>query len=221
MAKKRRKARPSPKPRDEPAVVRLVEYEITSEPIQDRFFRQLPRRVKDAFERLHDEAQEQPHKAIPELLEWIEKYPTLPMLYNYLSVAYSRAGEREKRDEIIRENYARNPDYLFARLNYAELCLARGDYDEIAQIFEHKFDLGLLYPKRKRFHISEVVNFMGLAGAYYVETGEREVAQVYYDILEQIAPEYPMTESLRRRLHPGPFGRLLRRLAGRRKSDSS
>ena len=130
------------------------------------------------------------------------------------------SGQREKAEEMIRENYRRNPGYLFARLNYAELCLAEGDYDEIAQIFEHKFDLKLLYPKRKRFHISEVVNFMGLVGIYVFETGKRDVAERYCDMLEQIAPSYPMTKLLRRRLRPGPVGRVIRWLAGRRKSDS-
>ncbi|MBN1935009.1 MAG: hypothetical protein JW934_10110 [Anaerolineae bacterium] len=65
------------------------------------------------------------------------------------------------------ENYRRNPDYLFARLNYAELFLRRGDYERVAEILEHKFDLKLLYPRRNRFHVSEVSNFIGLVGLYW------------------------------------------------------
>ena len=193
MSKRRRATQSHRQAQDAPGVVYVTEYEITFSPIQDRHYRRLPRRVKDAIERLHDEAQRRPHKAIPELLEWIEKYPNIPMLYNYLSVAYSLAGQREKSEAVSQENYRRNPDYLFARLNYAEVCLAKGEYEKIGEIFEHKYDLKLLYPKRKRFHISEVANFMGLIGVYFFETGEREAAEKYYEILQQIAPGYPST----------------------------
>jgi len=141
------------------------------------------------------------------------------MLYNYLSVAYSLAGQREKSEAVSQENYRRNPDYLFARLNYAEICLAKGEYEKIGEIFEHKYDLKLLYPKRKRFHISEVANFMGLIGAYFFETGEREAAEKYYKILQQIAPGYPMTKRLRRKLFPNLLQRLWLRLMGQSQSS--
>ena len=46
-----------------------VEYEITSGPIQYRRYKRLPNQVKDAIERLHDEAQRHPRRrAIPELV---------------------------------------------------------------------------------------------------------------------------------------------------------
>ena len=219
MSKRRRATQSHRQAQDAPGIVYVTEYEITFSPIQDRHYRRLPRRVKDAIERLHDEAQRRPHKAIPELLEWIEKYPNIPMLYNYLSVAYSLAGQREKSEAVSQENYRRNPDYLFARLNYAEICLAKGEYEKIGEIFEHKYDLKLLYPKRKRFHISEVANFMGLIGVYFFETGEREAAEKYYKILQQIAPGYPMTKRLRRKLFPNLLQRLWLRLMGQSQSS--
>ncbi len=214
MAKKKRRAKPPLSLGGELNDIQLIEYEITSEPIYDRRYKRLPRHVKDALDRLYYEAQKQPHKAIPELLDLIEKYPNIPTLYNYLSTAYSGTGQHEKLEEIVRENYRRNPDYLFARINYAELYRVQGDYDKIAEIFEHKFDLKLLYPKRKKFHVSEVANFMGLIGIYFFETGERDVAEIYYDILKQVAPGYPMAKLLRRKLHPGLIRRLFHRLAG-------
>lgn len=220
---KRKKAtrRPVLQSQDKLKAARIVEYEITSEPIHDRRYKRLPSQVKDAVDRLHHEAQRHPHLAIPELVDLVKKYPKLPMLYNYLSVAYSQAGQREKAEKVIRENYRRNPDYLFARLNYAELCRAQGDYKQIVKIFEHKFDLKLLYPNRKRFHISEVANFMGLMGIYFWKTGEREGAERYYEILKEIAPSYPVTKMLRRKLHPSFLGRLLSRMAGQAQTRSS
>jgi len=215
MAKKKRKRRRRKKARkgNDFRDVQIIEYEITSEPIAESQYDRLPHHVKDAIKRLHDEAQKNPQEVIPELLDLVEKYPNVPILYNYLSVAYSQSGQPEKAKEVVRENYRRNPDYLFARLNYAELYRASGDYDKIAEIFDHKFDLKLLYPKRKRFHVSEVAGFMGLMGIYFFETGERELSETYYEFLRQLVPEYPMTKLLKQKLHPGPIRRLLHRLA--------
>jgi tetratricopeptide (TPR) repeat protein len=220
---KRKKARRRPprQSQDELTTVQIVEYEITSEPIEDPLYIRLPGQVKDTIARLHHEVQRHPHRTIPELVALVNKYPHLPMLYNYLSVAYSRAGKREKAEEVVRENYQLNPDYVFARLNYAELCRTQGDYQKIAEIFEHKFDLKLLYPDRKQFHISEVANFMGLMGVYLLETGEREGAERYYEALKKIAPSYAMTKLLRRKLHPGFLMRMLRRMADQTETKSS
>jgi tetratricopeptide (TPR) repeat protein len=213
MTKKRRPKRTgSQAPRD-PEAVHILTYEITDEPILDRQYRRLPKKVKDSIERLHESVQNRPREAIPELLEWIEKYPAIPLFYNYLSAAYSRSGQHEKAEEMIRENYQRNPDYLFAHLNYGELCLTKGDYDRIPELFDHKFDLKLFYPKRNRFHVSEVLGFMGLLGAYFFEIGEREVAQRYYEVLEQVDPSDIQTKRLRSKLFPGPLRRLLSRLS--------
>ncbi len=213
MTKKRRpKRKRSQEPRDAEAV-HIVTYEITDEPILDRQYRRLPKRVKDSIEPLHESVQNRPREAIQELLDWIEKYPNVPLFYNYLSVAYSRSGQDEKAEEIVRENYQRNPDYLFARLNYGELCLTKRDYDRIPELFDHKFDLKLLYPKRTRFHFSEVLGFMGLLGAYFFEIGERETAQKYYEVMKQINPSHVYTRRLRNKLSPGPLRRLLSRLA--------
>jgi tetratricopeptide (TPR) repeat protein len=196
--------------------IRNVEYEITSEPISAGFYESLPENVKNAVERLYRECEEEPDEAIHELLVWLEKYPNLPVLYNYLGVSYGRTGQREKAQEIIEENYRRNPDYLFARLNYAQSCLNKQDYGKIPEIFDHKFDLKLLYPKRNKFHISEVAHFMGIVGIYFVSTGERETAERYLKILRQIAPEYPMTRLLERKLTPNFIKQFLHSILSKR-----
>ena len=145
----------------------------------------------------------------------IKQYPHVPQLYNYLSVAYARAGQRQEAEAVVQENYQRNPEYLFARLNYAEVCLARKDYAQVADIFAHTFDLHALYPQRKRFHLSEVANFMGIAGLYFLAIGNRELAEHYDTLLQQIAPDFPLTTRLHKKLFPGLLRRLWRSVTGR------
>jgi tetratricopeptide (TPR) repeat protein len=200
---------------EKPSAISLSRYEITTDPIQDRRYRRLPRHVKEAMERLHDVAQRRPREAIPELRDLIKHHPHIPQLYNYLSVAYARAGQRQEAESAVEENYQRNPEYLFARLNYAELCLARGDYAQVADIFAHTFDLHALYPQRKRFHLSEVANFMGVVGLYFAAIGNRELAEHYDALLQQIAPDFPLTTQLHKKLFPGLLRRLWRSVTGR------
>jgi tetratricopeptide (TPR) repeat protein len=200
---------------EKPPQISIARYKITTEPIQDRHYRRLPRHVKEALERLHDVAQHRPREAIPELCELINQYPHVPQLYNYLSVAYARAGRRKDAEATVEESYQRNPDYLFARLNYAEVCLARRDYTRVAEIFAHTFDLHALYPQRKRFHLSEVANFLGIAGLYFVAIGQRALAEHYHNLLQQIAPDFPLTKRLHKKLFPGLVRRLWQRVTGR------
>jgi len=194
--------------------VHVSSYEITAEPIRDREYRRLPAHVKEALERLHRESEIRPRNAIPELQALIERYPQVPQFYNYLTIAYSGIGALDKAEAVTRANIRANPDYLFARLNYAELCLMKKDYAKIPEIFDHKFDLKLLYPKRNRFHITEVANFMGLIGLYFLAIGERGLAEKYNAALQEAAPDFPMAQKLRRALTPGLFARLWKRLTG-------
>ena len=106
----------------------LINYELTDEPIGHLYVRRLSKAVQEKIDRLHDEAMQNPEKAIPQLLKMKGKYPHVPLLYNYLSVSYSKPGEEEKAEAIVMETIRKHPDYFFARLNYAQICLSNGKY---------------------------------------------------------------------------------------------
>jgi len=211
VSKKKRSMKRKSHP-DRSEVLYVSEYEITREPIEDKRYRKLPRDVTDEFERLHALVQIDARKAIGELPQWIKRYPDIPMLYNYLSVAYAQTGAHREAEQMILENLRRNPEYLFARLNYAEICLARGDYQAVAETRDHKFDLKLLCPHRKRFHISEFVGFMSVIGRYFAGIGKRETVEKIYEVLQQVAPHDVATRQLHSELHPGALQRIARQL---------
>ena len=71
---------------------------------------------------IHELVRNDPPAAIQRLEPLLEKFPSTPMLLNWLAAAYSNLGRSDKADELIRLNYERNPDYLFARANYAEIA---------------------------------------------------------------------------------------------------
>ena len=102
------------------------------------------------------------------------------------------------------------------RLNYAQLFLLQRNFEKIAEIFDHKFDLGLLYPNRRRFHVTEFIGFMGVVGPYFLGIGERDLARNVYQMMKDISPDHPLTEQFGLELNAGALTRWLRRLVGRR-----
>src|SRR5262249_9174068 len=145
-----------PQPLTADALV-YTEYDITDEPLDNRDIQRLPSQVQARIDELYELAQHHPTQAIPELERLIATYPQVPTFYNYLSIAYRQSGDLEKTDACVREAYRRHPQYLFAKVNYANLCLQQGESEKVPGIFDHAFDLQQLYPHRKRFHVSEVM----------------------------------------------------------------
>jgi hypothetical protein len=146
------------------------------------------------------------------LLELIEKYPNIPILDNYLMTAYRLSGQKKKADSLTVVSYKRYPDYLFAKINYAFYCIQKGEPYKVPEIFDHKMDLRLLYPGRKKFHLTEFMSFMGAMTLYYEAIGEREIAIRYYDMIKQVDPNYGLVKVLQKILYPSFLGRLLRKL---------
>ena len=182
-----------------PTGLQLLEYEVTEEPMDDAAHR-LPAEVESQYEDLYESLHRTPARAVGRLEALIEKHPEVAQLYNLLAGAYSRSGQHEKAEDIIERNYRQNPDYLFARLNYAELCLSRGEMEKVREVLDNKFDLKLLYPHRRRFHITEFVNFMYVVGSYHWKTGDQEMARASLRTMRQVAPKHEATEHLARLL---------------------
>jgi len=152
-----------------PTVV-FSEYSITDEPIEHPSIKRLPKMVKDEIETLANLIQSDPRKAISRLEELIGEYPLVPHFGGYLAVAHSTLSNgEEKAYELVIENYNKFPDYLFAKLHYAELCINRNEFNKIPIIFDNKFTLTSLYPDRNTFHTTEVINFNGVIGFYFAE----------------------------------------------------
>jgi hypothetical protein len=121
----------------------------------------------------------------------------------------------EKAEACVLEAYRRHPTYLFAKVNYANVCLQKGEISKIPEIFDHKLDLKLLYPRRTRFHVSEFTGFAGVMCRYYGAIGEWDAAVIYYQILKQLAPKHPITKHAKRLLYPRFWIRWLRKWADR------
>jgi len=198
-----------PQPSTADALV-YTEYDITDESLENRDIKRLPAQVQARIDDLYELAQRDPRQAIPELERLVTTYPHIPTFANHLSIAYLAAGDQEQAIAMVREAYRRHPQYLFAKVNYANLCLQHGESEKVPGIFDHAFDLKQLYPHRTRFHVSEFAGFAGVMCRYCCAIGEQDTALLYYQMLKQVAPKHPMTKHAKRALYPPFWVRWLR-----------
>jgi len=168
------------------------------------------------MENIFEQLEKSPGTMIERLKELIRNYPDVPKLYNYISIAYSNLGDQEKSNYYVEKNYQNNPHYLFAKLNYAEICMAKGDFDKVPEILENKFDIKALYPEREVFHVSEVAGVMGIAGFYFASIGNTEQAKLFYNGLKQLAPGHKYTKRLKRYLFLKSVKKVFNRMFGKR-----
>ncbi|MCK4763860.1 MAG: hypothetical protein KAW12_16780 [Candidatus Aminicenantes bacterium] len=172
----------------------IYKYEVTGEPVDTGW--ELPPELKEGFFTIHMEARVDPEGMIGRLEKLKAKYPGVPQIYNLLGQAYSAIGDIVKANEISRENYLLHPDYLFAKTNYAETFIGSGQYEKIAEIFDNKFDLKLLYPHRDVFHFSEVACFLGVIGMYHIFIGNLAAAENCYEVIKKAYKDHPSTKRL-------------------------
>lgn len=201
--------------------LQIINYEITYDKLDSKFTKKLPGEVNDQLPYVSSVIYTDPKNAIEILEKLKDKYGPLPILYNYLSTAYMSDGNTDIARKYIFENYYKNPDYFFAKTNYADLCLRDGNFKEIPKIFNQKFELKILYPQRKKFHISEVSSFYSIMCLYFHGIGDLQTAKIYYKVLKQIDPKHPKTKEVKRIIRPSIFTLLIRLIFRKSKVSGS
>jgi len=200
-----------------PEAVRLISYEIIYEPLPDTAYDRLPESVKNQLDRLYaDLSAPRPGDRLVQLLALIEQYPDVPQIYNYLYAAYKKLNDRRNARRVLEETLERFPDYLFGRIAYADECLQQGETEKVPEIFGNCFELQLLYPERRRFHISEVLGFYATMARYFCDRGEPDVAERYYELMHKLDPEDPRTQLVERFLSISRVSSSLKKLLNKK-----
>lgn len=175
---------------------RVLGFEITTDPsFQDQRYGVTPE-LKKLLGTLAVECHTRKDQLlIDKLTNLIVKYPKIPMLKNYLSVAYNMRGNIQKAREVNQWIMTEHPDYLFARLNYAHTCIEEGTLDKVPEILGEAMEIKQLYPERDVFHLVEVMAFLSLAVRYFAATENLELAENRLALMEKIDPHYKETEN--------------------------
>jgi hypothetical protein len=172
---------------------KMFGYEITDEPeFLDKEFGITPE-IREHIYELYFEAHEPERGTVKKLKNIIKKYPHVPQFKNYLTAVYDSKGDKNKVYECNKLIQEEHPDYLFGKINLAAQYFEQKEYDKIPEVLGEKMEIQALYPDRKVFHVSEVMNFYRLAVIYYSAIGDLEAAESRFKIMEEIDEEHPDT----------------------------
>ncbi len=172
-----------------------LDYTITTDlEFQNKRFGISPE-LAEQLETLGYESQDKHNKKIiDKLTKLIDKHPTVPLLKNYLSVAYNLRGNHEKSIELNDRILAEHPDYLFGKLNKANEYIENSQFEEVHEILGEALEIKQLYPDRDVFHLGEITNFYKVVIRYYAAIENLELAENRLKILKKIAPDHYDTE---------------------------
>jgi tetratricopeptide (TPR) repeat protein len=140
-------------------------------------------------------------------LQALEIQPDVPMLRFNLAQAYELQGRRDEAQKIIEDLHRQYPDYLFAR---CALAIRHAEKGEIAAAREMVTPLS----SRTKLHVSEHFSLMHAQFEIALAEGKQADAEHLLDIIEEIHPDHPSLEALRRRLN---MPKLLRRFLDSRR----
>ena len=158
----------------------------------------------DTFLSLYALATKNPKKAKRDVEIFRSKHPDHPEVLNLLTYIYLSCGKMRQGNGLIEKNYAKNSNYLFAKINFADLCLRRKNPQCIPHIFNKKFSLPELYPNKQLFHVSEFRGLMSLMGFYQIAIGNDQAAKQYHYLVAHIAPNHPATKILEKKIYATP-----------------
>ena len=196
-----------------PAVVALT-YEITRDALTpDSPDPAILHMDEDDRHDLFDLVHHDPAAALPRLQAWVQRYPDSRTLRNWLAMAYSGVDDNVSAEQETRELYQRHPDYLFAKVAMAQFALHRGELDQVEAIFDQQFDLKLLYPHRDVFHLTEFLAFARVMVEYFLRKRNHHTARLYYDMMNKLAPDHPLTCQARQVMSGSTLLRLARALS--------
>ncbi len=152
------------------------------------------------FEELYIQVQENPVTSLKSLIQFYEQQPQVPEIANLLAYAYLRVKKRKEAEVLIEKTYLDHPEYLIARVNFADQCLRLKKLQRIPEIFKGCFELQALYPQQKIFHYAEFRGFQVVLGFYHLEIGQRDKAEEHYQLAFQVDPLHPSVAALEKKL---------------------
>ncbi len=159
--------------------------------------------LSEQFEWLYNECRKKNNpKIIGKLNQLIEKFPAVPILKNYLSIAYLNMGNSKKTEEITKQIIAEYPGYIFGILNEANICIDKKQYSKVPELLGKSLDIRDMYPEREIFQVAELTSYFKLAIRYYVSVNKPELAEDKLELLKEIAPEHHDTDQAESLLFP-------------------
>jgi Flp pilus assembly protein TadD len=170
--------------------VLLLNMEISPEPKDPGY----PRAVQDLAEQAYDALRQRNGRRAQELLEKaVTMQPDAPSLLNNLAMAYEMQGQSTRAHQMIREIYARFPEYSFGIIGVAGLAIAEGDLETAGNLLNSLM-------QRKKLHTSEFAALCTAQMDLNLAEDRGDAARNWLEMLEQTYPDHPRLPYYRRRV---------------------
>mgnify|MGYP000104588545 CR=1 FL=1 len=165
----------------EPQELLLLDFEIYTE--ADDGGKPLPKAAQGHLEAAHQAyVAGDFERTLSEAEKGLALAPKSPAFLNHTANALHLLERHDEADAVNRRLAAEYPDYLFARVAMAEMCIRGGQLDEA-----HTWIDPLL--TRQRFHISEFRAVALIFISYWRAKGELTGASHWIQMLDQVDPD--------------------------------
>lgn len=185
--------------KNEPELQNIEKFYITDNPIEEENWSKMPKKDKGKILKLNSKLKKSINldKVIIELTNYKEKYPNVPTIYNYLTIAYHNANQIKKYYESLIETVEKFPNYLFGKISLSEYYLNNNELINIPRLLDNKFEITQHFPPGTDiFHISAVRGFYFITGRYFAKAGKIEKAYKSYFLLSDLDNNHQTTEIL-------------------------
>ena len=183
-------------------------YQISSDAMPEMLKQKLTEEQLKRYLELLQQAQLQPKVVYEEIKAFGQEHPDIPEVINLLTFAHIQNHRVVEAENLIEDTFEKHPEYLFARINYADQCVRKKKLSKIPEIFP-TFDLKELCPEKETFHTSEFRGFLIMMTYYFRALKDREKALHYFKTAKEIEPQHPSVLYLEKKLFKKS---LLRRL---------
>lgn len=176
--------------------IELVEFTITHEPMPDPLLDALPEADRDEFAAVAERVREEPVAMRERLRALVDRYPHIPTLWNWLTLAEHAAGDADRMEYLVEQTYVRFPDYLNGIAQWVMLLLRDDRVEDAARVLNGRLGLHMWWPDRRVYHATEYVVFNAMLGMYFLATGQRRYAGFQLKCIRDILPEHPAVDAL-------------------------
>ncbi|NGX46840.1 MAG: hypothetical protein K1000chlam3_00206 [Chlamydiae bacterium] len=153
---------------------------------------------------LLEAVQKNPRSVYAEIKTFGAAHSDVPEVINLLTFAHIQNHQIVEAEKLIADTFQAHPEYLFARINYADQCIRKKKLEMVPKIFP-TFDLKKLCPEKEVFHTSEFRGFLIMMTYYYKERKMREKTLHYFEKAKEIEPHHPSVLYLEKKLFKKPL----------------
>jgi tetratricopeptide (TPR) repeat protein len=175
-------------------------YQVSFEAMPDALKAALSAQDLCRYIELLQRIQMKPRAVYKEVQDFCSQHPDVPEVINMLTFAHIQNFRIAEAESLIETTYLNHPEYLFARINYADQCIRKKKLDKVTEIFP-SFNLQELYPGKVIYHTSEFRGFLIMMSYYFMALKNRERALHYFVTAKELEPNHPNILYLEKKLN--------------------